>query len=203
MDNHVGLTEKEIDNNPFNQFDKWYKNHLDSGIAIADSVSLGTVSPDGRVSVRTVLLKNYDDHGFVFYTNYNSKKASQLSSNNKAALLFYWPDVGRQVRIEGVVDKVTDAESESYFKTRPRESQLSAWTSNQSSVVPNRKYLEDRYDFFKKRFLNKPVEKPPHWGGFRIIPDWFEFWQNGKYRLHDRLIFTLRKNTWIIERLAP
>ena len=203
MGDNKGFSETEIDINPVNQFNNWYKEHLTSEIAIPDSVSLGTVSSDHRVSVRTILLKDYNESGFVFYTNYNSKKGLDLSSNNRAALLFYWPESGRQVRIEGVVNKVSDQESESYFKTRPRDSQLSAWASEQSSVVPDRQHLEERYEIFKKRFLNKPVEKPPHWGGFRIIPDWFEFWQNGDFRLHDRLTFTLSKNSWIIERLAP
>jgi pyridoxamine 5'-phosphate oxidase len=203
MTNNKGFSEKETDFNPFNQFDKWYKDHLTKGIDIPDSASLGTVSSDGRVSVRTILLKEYDESGFVFYTNYKSRKGSQLNSNNRAALLFYWAESGRQVRIEGVVDKVTEQESESYFKTRPRESQLSAWASEQSTVVTDRQYLEKRYDLYKNRFSNKPVERPPYWGGYRIIPDWFEFWQNGDFRLHDRLTYTKREDIWVIERLAP
>jgi pyridoxamine 5'-phosphate oxidase len=193
----------EIDNDPFTQFDKWYKEHLATGCAIPDSVNLGTASSAGEVSVRTVLLKGYDERGFVFYTNYNSKKGSQLLSNKKAALLFYWSESGRQVRIEGGVDKVSGKESALYFQTRPRESQLSAWASEQSSVIPDRQYLENRYELFKNRFLNNPIEKPPHWGGFRVIPNWFEFWQNGEFRLHDRFSYTLQKETWLIERLGP
>jgi pyridoxamine 5'-phosphate oxidase len=118
-------------------------------------------------------------------------------------LLFYWPESGRQVRIEGVADKVPAEESESYFKTRPRESQLSAWASEQSSVIPDRQHLKKRYDLYKNKFYNKPVEKPQHWGGFRIVPNWFEFWQEGDFRLHDRLTYTKRKDIWVIERLAP
>ena len=203
MINNKSLSEKAIDLNPFVQFDKWFKERLTSGIAIPDSVSLGTASADGRVSVRTVLLKDYDKNGFVFFTNYNSRKGSHLSSNRKAALLFHWPESGRQVRIEGVADKVPEEESESYFKTRPRESQLSAWASEQSSVIPDRQHLEKRYDLYKNKFYNKTVEKPQHWGGFRIVPDWFEFWQEGDFRLHDRLTYTKRKDIWVIERLAP
>jgi pyridoxamine 5'-phosphate oxidase len=203
MADTIYFSEKEIDRNPFIQFDKWYKEHLKSGIEVPDSVNLGTSSSEGRVSVRTVLLKGYDESGFVFFTNYNSKKGSQLVSNHKAALLFYWPEAVRQIRIEGVSVRLSVAESDDYFKTRPRESQLGAWASEQSSVIPDRGYLEKRYEFFKTNFENKSVERPPYWGGFRIIPEWFEFWQNGEFRLHDRLIYSKRNDVWIIERLAP
>jgi pyridoxamine 5'-phosphate oxidase len=203
MINNKGLSEKAIDLNPFIQFDIWFKERLTSGIAMPDSVSLGTASADGRVSVRTVLLKDYSDNGFVFFTNYNSKKGSQLSSNHRAALLFYWPESGRQIRIEGVADKISEEESESYFKTRPRESQLSAWASEQSSVIPDRQHLEKRYDSYQNKFNNKLVDKPQHWGGYRLVPDWLEFWYEGDFRLHDRLTYTKRKDIWVIERLAP
>jgi pyridoxamine 5'-phosphate oxidase len=198
--NHLKST---IDPSPVAQFDYWYKKHLTSGLAIPDSVSLGTSSDTGRVSVRTVLLKDYNDKGFVFYTNYNSKKGLQLSANPRAALLFYWAESGRQVRIEGSVEKVSNYDSKSYFKTRPKESQLAAWASDQSSVIPDHLHLTNRYESYKNTFLNTPVEKPPYWGGFRIIPDWFEFWQNGEFRLHDRITYTKRKDEWIIEQLAP
>jgi pyridoxamine 5'-phosphate oxidase len=118
-------------------------------------------------------------------------------------LLFYWPESGRQVRIEGVTKKVSAKDSESYFKTRPRESQLSAWASEQSSIIPDRQYLEKRYDIYKNLYSDKPVDKPPHWGGFRLIPEWFEFWQERQFRLHDRLTYTKRKDLWVIERLSP
>lgn len=193
----------EADKNPFIQFDKWFKEHIISESRTPNSVSLGTASLDGRVSLRTVLLKEYNESGFVFYTNYKSKKSIQLMSNYKAALLFYWPESGRQIRIEGITERISDKESESYFKTRPRESQLSAWASEQSSVIPHREYLEKRYQLYKNKFLNKPVKKPPYWGGFRLIPGWVEFWQNGELRLHDRLTYTKRKNIWVIDRLAP
>ncbi len=198
-----GLSESMIDKNPFKQFDVWYKDHLAEGDEIPDSVSLGTTSAEGRVSVRTVLLKDYNENGFVFFTNYNSRKSSQLDSTKQAALLFYWPLKSRQVRIEGTVEKVTEKESEVYFESRPRESQLAAWASEQSSVIPDREYLDKRYEFYKDRFNNKPVPKPQHWGGYRIIPDWFEFWQAGEFRLHDRLTYTRMHNVWFIERLAP
>ena len=197
------LSEKTADKDPFVQFSKWYNEHLEAGIAIPETVSLGTASASGSVSVRTVLLKGYDEKGFVFFTNYNSKKGVQLSENHTAALLFYWSESGRQVRIEGITEKVTDNESASYFRTRPRESQISAWASEQSSIIPDRSSLEKRYDFFKAKFENQEVAKPPHWGGFRIIPDVFEFWSDGEFRLHDRIIYARKKNGWVIYRLAP
>jgi pyridoxamine 5'-phosphate oxidase len=153
--------------------------------------------------VRTVLLKSYDENGFVFYTNYNSRKAMQLSTNPKAALLFYWPGSGRQIRIEGTTKLLSDSDSESYFSSRPRESQIGAWASEQSAVIPDRKHLEQRYELYKNLFENKPVSRPPHWGGYRLDPAWFEFWQNREFRLHDRITYTRKKDLWIIERLAP
>jgi pyridoxamine 5'-phosphate oxidase len=197
------ISEKTINKNPFIQFNIWYQEHLTENIEIPNTVSLGTASAHGDVSVRTVLLKGFNDAGFVFFTNYNSKKALQLSFNKRAALLFYWSETGRQIRIEGVAEKVSEEESESYFKSRPRESQLAAWASEQSSVIPDRSHLEKRFGFYDTTYSKIPVEKPPHWGGFRIVPDWFEFWQNGEYRLHDRLAYSKRGSVWVIERLAP
>jgi len=203
MHSNNNLSEDKVDTNPFVQFDKWYKEHLSSDAVVPNTVSLGTASSRGDVSVRTVLLKGYDESGFVFFTNYNSKKSSQLLSNRKAALLFYWPDSGRQIRIEGSADKVPDEESEQYFKTRPRESQLSAWASEQSSAIPDRTYLEKRYDLFENKFNGRIIKRPLYWGGFRLIPDWFEFWQERDFRLHDRLSYIKRKEIWVTKRLAP
>ena len=197
------FSENMIDPNPFIQFKSWYSDHLKEGIAIPEAMTLATSSNDGHVSARTVLLKDYDDKGFLFFTNYRSRKSSQLALNPKAALLFYWPESGRQIRIEGVTEKIPEADSESYHRTRPRESQLSAWASEQSSVIPDRQHLEKLYNFYKNSYSEKQIEKPPHWGGFRLIPDWFEFWQNGEYRLHDRMTYTKREDLWIIKRLAP
>jgi len=202
MNNKV-LTEKNVDPDPFIQFSIWYNEHLKAGIAIPDTVSLGTASLSGRVSVRTVLLKGFDEKGFVFFTNFKSKKGVQLSENKNSAMLFYWPESGRQIRIEGITEKVSEEESASYFSTRPRDSQISAWASEQSSVIPDRQYLEERHDYYKARYENKPVEKPPNWGGFRLIPDFFEFWKDGEFRLHDRVVYTLVKKSWVISRLAP
>jgi pyridoxamine 5'-phosphate oxidase len=203
MSNSKVFSEETIDPNPFVQFKSWYSEHLCSGISIPEAMTLATSSNDGKISARTVLLKDYDYSGFLFFTNYRSRKSSQLALNPRAALLFYWAETGRQIRIEGVTEKVSEAESESYYRTRPIESQLSAWASEQSSVIPDRQHLDKLYSFYKNRYSERPVEKPPHWGGFRLIPDWFEFWQNGEYRLHDRLTYTKKEDLWIIKRLAP
>ena len=203
MDKNRILSEESADPDPFLQFDSWYKEHLSGGIAIPESFSLGTTSSDGKVSVRTVLLKDYGENGFVFFTNYNSRKSLQISVNTNVAMLFYWPESGRQVRIEGMAEKVSAAYSDTYFKTRPRESQLSAWASDQSSVIPDRLYLEKRYDYYREKFSGKQVERPPWWGGFLIIPNWFEFWNNDEFRLHDRITYSGKNGIWIIERLAP
>jgi pyridoxamine 5'-phosphate oxidase len=197
------LSEETVDPDPIVQFSNWYKEHLEAGIAIPESVSLGTASAGGRVSVRTVLMKGFDENGFLFFTNYNSKKGIQIKENPFAALLFYWPESARQVRIEGIAEKVTEKESASYFSTRPRESQLSAWASEQSSVIPDRRFLEKRQEFHAAMFENKMVQKPPHWGGFRLIPDMMEFWSDGEFRLHDRIVYTRRNDLWVINRLAP
>lgn len=199
----VALQEEDFDYNPFSQFHIWYSGRDTNSLAIPDSVSLGTASAEGRVSVRTVLLKGYDTTGFVFYTNYGSRKSSDMASNPKAALLFYWPECSRQIRIEGSVVKVTEEESQVYFASRPRDSQLSAWASKQSSVVADRKFIENRFEFYKNEFAGKIVEKPPFWGGFRLLPDWFEFWQDGGFRLHDRISYKKTGDSWILERLAP
>jgi pyridoxamine 5'-phosphate oxidase len=197
------LTEKTAEKNPFVQFTKWYNEHLEAGIAIAETVSLATASVNGKVSLRTVLLKGYNENGFIFFTNYKSKKGVQLSENNSAALLFYWPESGRQVRIEGIAEKISDKDSAFYFSTRPRESQISAWASEQSSIIPDRKFLEERYNFYNTKFENREVEKPPYWGGFLIIPDFFEFWCDREFRLHDRIIYNRTEDVWIMKRLAP
>ncbi len=203
MEKYEVLSENTIDSNPFVQFNNWFRQHLASGFPNPTSVSLGTAMPDGTVSVRTVLLKEHNEDGFVFFTNYTSRKATHLESNNKAALLFYWPESSRQVRIEGIAKMISDKASDNYYKSRPRESRLSAWASKQSSVIPGRDYLESRFLYYKDKFAGKAVERPPFWGGYRIIPSWFEFWQDGKFRLHDRISYSLIDGSWIIERLAP
>ncbi|HKK42227.1 MAG TPA: pyridoxamine 5'-phosphate oxidase [Bacteroidales bacterium] len=203
MKKYEVLSENTIDADPFIQFDTWYRQHLQSGSPNPSSVSLGTASDNGTVSVRTVLLKEYSEDGFVFFTNYTSRKALHLNMNNNAALLFYWPESGRQVRIEGRTEKISPEASTRYYISRPRASRLSAWASKQSSVIPGREYLEECFSCYKKKFKGHPVERPSFWGGYRIMPSWFEFWQNGKDRLHDRICYSFREDTWVTERLAP
>jgi pyridoxamine 5'-phosphate oxidase len=197
------LSEKSTYADPFYQFNLWYSGRLKHNTAIPDAVNLGTASSSGRVSVRTVLLKGYDSRGFVFFTNYNSEKGRQLLQNPFATLHFHWPESGQQIRIEGLVEKTDESESENYFRTRPRESQLAAWASDQSSIIPNRLHLESRFDHFSKKFADKPIDKPPHWGGFRLIPDMFEFWRDRNFRLHDRIQYKYSDGIWTINRLAP
>ena len=203
MDINKILSENTADPDPFIQFGAWYKERLSSVKLYPDAVSLATSSKDGHVSVRTVLLKDYSKAGFVFFTNYKSKKGSQLTENASAAMLFYWPESGRQVRIEGHVEKVSRKESELYFRSRPRVSQIGAWASEQSTIIPDRKYLDDRVAFFSNKFSDRNVELPPHWGGYILIPELIEFWQEGEFRLHDRIQYTRKENYWLIERLAP
>ena len=203
MNTKVLLTEDKVDLNPFVQFKNWFQEREGSGTDVPNSVSLGTSSIEGEVSVRTVLLKDYNETGFVFFSNYLSKKGRQMENNPRAALLFYWPESGRQVRIEGKVYMVSSEESDFYFNTRPEESRISAWASEQSSVIPDRQYLETRFGFYRNKFLHGSIERPPHWGGYRLIPSWFEFWQSGQHRLHDRICYTLTNGKWVINRLAP
>lgn len=199
----MDFSEKTIDPNPIVQFKIWYDEHVAEGMEIPESVTLATSSVEGKVSARTILLKEFSDDGFVFFTNYNSRKGSQILSNSNSALLFYWPESGRQVRVEGIAEKISAKASDAYFRTRPRESQLAVWASDQSSVIPDRNHLDTLYNFYKNKFSEKPVERPQYWGGFRLIPAWFEFWQNRDYRLHDRLTYIKVKDIWKIERLAP
>lgn len=188
---------------PFAQFDLWYSERLASGVSYPDSFSLGTAGSAGAVSVRTVLLKEYGPEGFVFFTNYESRKGSQLSQNPFAAMLFYWPESERQVRIEGRTSRVSEDDSIAYFRSRPRESQIGAWASNQSRVIPGRSFLEKRFSEYEEKFRGKDIPRPPYWGGYRIVPLWFEFWQEGKHRLHQRTVYRLEKGIWITEILAP
>jgi pyridoxamine 5'-phosphate oxidase len=197
------LSERSVDRDPFLQFGKWYSERESEDVAFPNAFSLATATLNGDVSVRTVLLKDFTNAGFVFFTNYSGRKGRQLAENGKAAMLFYWPDPGRQVRIEGSVEKISEAESLEYFSRRPRESRIGAWASDQSSVIPGREYLDNRFDEFEEKFSGKNIPLPPHWGGFRIVPAWFEFWQEGKHRLHDRITYSLTDKGWVIKRLAP
>jgi len=201
----LALTKDNIDANPIRQFQRWYDEVRANGVSEQDAISmtLATATRDGRPSARVVLLKSFSDLGFVFFTNYLSRKAKELSENPRASLLFYWSQLWRQVRIEGDVEKISAADSEAYFQSRPLGSKLGAWTSNQSEVVENRETLEARFGELEKRF-GEEVPRPEHWGGYRLRPNSVEFWQGRDNRLHDRLRYRLRENgEWLIERLAP
>jgi pyridoxamine 5'-phosphate oxidase len=203
MVRYKSLSKKSVEKDPFVQFEKWYSERLVSGISKPNAFSLATSTSKGDVSSRTVLLKEYSRAGFVFFTNYSSKKGKQMSENKKTAMLFYWPEKGRQVRVEGTVEKISPEESLIYFSSRPRESRIGAWASEQSSTITDREYLDKRFSGFIEKFKGKAVPLPPHWGGFRIIPSWFEFWQEGRHRLHDRITYQSPGRGWIISRLAP
>jgi pyridoxamine 5'-phosphate oxidase len=204
MKNHINsFSEACIDYNPFVQFSIWFNERPLSLIKEPYAAALATTGNDGRISQRIVLVKEFDETGFRFFTNYNSLKGLQLESNPSCAILFYWPESGRQVRIEGNALKVPAERSQTYFKTRPRESQISSWASQQSAVIPSREFLQKKFDMYKNMFYNMPVEKPEHWGGFCLVPNWFEFWQEGDFRLHDRIIYLKRDDIWVTERLAP
>ncbi|HEX2968078.1 MAG TPA: pyridoxamine 5'-phosphate oxidase [Bacteroidales bacterium] len=203
MDEISLVSEKTLPENPFVLFGVWYDRHLSDVKKIPDSMFLGTTSAKGRVSVRTVLLKDYDNTGFTFFTNYNSKKGLQIESHRNVALLFYWPESGRQVRIEGVAEKTSIEVSDAYFATRTRDSQLSAWASMQSKIITDRLHLEATFNLYKEKFSGLPVPRPEYWGGYKISPFLFEFWEDRENRLHDRVEYYLDKTRWIIRRLSP
>lgn len=198
------LLEKDVEPDAIMQFDKWWEEAVRSEITEVNAMTLATASADGVPSARIVLLKAYDKRGFVFYTNYESFKGKQLAENPRACLLFFWKELERQVRITGLVEKVTDGESDAYFSSRPEGSRIGAWTSPQSQVIVNREWLEERERRFVKEFSVKQLTRPPYWGGYRIIPINIEFWQGRSNRLHDRILYTLQEDaTWMTERLAP
>jgi len=195
--------EKDTDPNPIKQFEKWFYEALDANLREPNAMALATSTNIGKPSVRIVLLKSYDKNGFVFFTNYESRKGNELSENPVAALVFWWGELGRQIRIEGRVEKIPRKESVEYFQSRPVESQISAWTSSQSQVIESRESLERRYLEIKKGYEGKTIPCPSHWGGYRLIPQTFEFWQGWANRLHDRILYTRIKDGWKIQRLAP
>jgi len=198
------LTEKEINSDPLQQFDKWWKEALDSGIEEANAMTLATASNDGIPSARIVLLKGFDAKGFIFFTNYNSFKGQQLLENPRACLVFFWKELERQVRITGLVTKISDQESDDYFKSRPEGSRIAAWASPQSQVIASRNWLEENQKKVQAKFEHNPIQRPPHWGGYRVMPINIEFWQGRPNRLHDRINYTLQENgDWLVDRLAP
>ena len=199
----IELNEKTVSKDPFEQFDIWFKDTLNSRLPEPNAMIISTASRAGMPSVRTVLLKSYDNRGFVFFTNYESKKGKDLGENPKAAILFLWKEMERQIRIIGRVEKTTQKESELYFRSRPKESQLGAWASKQSTVLPDRNHLTENYKKYRKQFEGREIPLPPHWGGYRVIPTEFEFWQGRENRLHDRICYTKERNSWYISRLSP
>jgi pyridoxamine 5'-phosphate oxidase len=200
----AGLLEKDLARNPFAQFEKWFQEAEAARITEPNALSLATAGRDGRPSVRTVLLKHCDGRGFVFYTNYESRKGRELADNAHAALLFPWVALERQVIAEGVITKVAREEADAYFHSRPRASQLAAWASPQSTVVAGRAVIEESYRVVEKKYEGREVPLPPHWGGFRLAPETVEFWQGRRSRLHDRLRYRREPGgDWVVERLAP
>ncbi|MDP3921011.1 MAG: pyridoxamine 5'-phosphate oxidase [Candidatus Omnitrophota bacterium] len=198
------LSEAAAGLDPVVLFGKWFRRAEHSGIYKANAMTLATVAAGGRAATRTVLLKSHDSRGFIFFTNYRSQKARELKRSANASLLFHWAILGRQVRIDGRVKKVARAESEAYFATRPRDYQLGAWASDQSSVVRSRKAMDKRMDAVKKKFFGRSVPCPAHWGGYRLAPKRMEFWQERPGRFHDRLRYTkIKTDRWRRERLAP
>ena len=201
----AGLDLTEVDPDPIAQFDVWFQQALDGDIIEPNAMTLATATPEGKPSARIVLLKGFSDRGFVFYTNYESLKGQQLIVNPYAALVFLWDKLERQVRIEGKVEQLSSEESDKYFYSRPRASQLGAWASEQSRVIANREELEQNLAELEAQYADSEViPRPPHWGGFRVIPQQIEFWQGRPSRLHDRLVYCLQDDgSWQIERLSP
>ncbi len=198
-----GLTEKDLARDPFRQFEKWFQEAEAAKIPEPNAMTLTTATREGRPSARTVLLKGLDGRGFVFYSNYEGRKGRELDANPYVALLFPWVAMERQVIIEGTVTKVAREESEAYFHSRPRASQLGAWVSQQSSIISGRAVLEDGFKAVEKKYAGQDVPLPPNWGGWRVAPEAVEFWQGRRSRLHDRLRYRRGKDGWTVERLAP
>lgn len=197
------LTEVELSPDPVEQFRIWFEEAREAGVPEPNAMTLGTADASGRVSCRTVLLKAYDERGFVFFTNYGSRKARQIAENPQGSLLFPWVVLARQIEVAGRVEKISTAESLAYFLSRPYLSRLGAWVSDQSSVISSRQILLSKFEELKRRFADGEVPKPEGWGGFRVIPETIEFWQGGGARLHDRFLYTRSGEGWKIDRLAP
>ena len=198
------LSEEDVSADPFEQFTQWMREALERGGSEANAMTVATATGDGVPSARTVLLKGFDERGFVFYSNYESQKGRELAENPRAALLFHWHLLARQIRINGTVQRTSTEESEAYFHSRALGSQLGAAVSHQSQVIPSRKWLEDRLRELEAQYGEGEVPLPSYWGGFRVIPESFEFWQGRPSRLHDRLRYTLQADgSWKIERLSP
>lgn len=197
------LDKNNTEANPFDQFDIWFKEMLDSKLHEPTAVILATATKDGKPSARALLLKGYNKDGFIFYSNYGSRKGKEIEENNSGALLFFWPELERQIRIEGFIEKVSQKASDDYFKTRPYKSRVGAWASAQSSVIPGRSEILKKFFKYLLKFHSKNIPLPDFWGGYILIPEVFEFWQGRASRLHDRIRFRKESNDWIKERLSP
>ncbi|MDP1817742.1 MAG: pyridoxamine 5'-phosphate oxidase [Leadbetterella sp.] len=197
------LLENNVSKNPIIQFSVWFKDAINAELVEANAMVLSTIK-DSKPSARVVLLKGFDENGFVFFTNYTSHKGQELAGNNAACITFFWDKLERQVRIEGLMEKVTSEDSDAYFWSRPRESQIGAWVSDQSTVIKGREILDEKLAFYQQKFENEVViPRPQHWGGYVLKPQTMEFWQGRPNRLHDRLLYTLENDSWKIERLSP
>jgi len=199
----ANLSEAAVADEPMEQFAKWMQEAITAKLPEPNAMTLSTLSADGYPDSRVVLLKEANEEGFVFYTNYNSDKAQQMGLDPKVSLTFLWKDLQRQVRVLGEASKEDEAKSEAYFQSRPRGSQLGAWVSPQSDVIPSRDFLEDRLVALEAQYEGKPIPKPPHWGGYVVAPTAIEFWQGRPSRLHDRIRYTKLDGRWVIQRIAP
>jgi pyridoxamine 5'-phosphate oxidase len=197
------LDEANVSPDPITEFARWFDEAVKAEVQEPNAMTLASVGPEGMPSARIVLLKGFDERGFVFFTDYRSQKGTELEQNPRAALVFYWPELERQIRITGETAPIERGESEAYFRTRPRGSRISAWVSHQSQVIASRKLLEDRVPELESMYPADDVPLPPYWGGFRVLPATVEFWQGRISRLHDRIRYTRSGNTWRIERLSP
>lgn len=197
------LLEENTGDDPYSLFEKWLKEAVSAQAHEPNAMVLSTVSQDGKPSSRIVLLRDFTEEGLVFFTNYNSRKGQDIQSNKHASLLFFWPEIERQIRIDGVIERTSEEVSDAYFLSRPRESRLGAWASAQSKEIPSREFLEDLYNEADQRFKGKDIPRPAHWGGFILKPDYIEFWQGRPSRLHDRLFFKKENNDWTRGRLSP
>jgi pyridoxamine 5'-phosphate oxidase len=199
-----GLSRQDLDRDPFKQFERWFQQACQADILEPNAMSLATVSAQGQPTLRTVLLKYFDREGFIFFTNYESQKARQIEGNSQVALLFLWLPLKQQVQILGTASKISTAESLKYFATRPRGNQLGAWCSQQSTIISSKKLLEMKFEEIERKFANREIPLPSFWGGYRIVPHSFEFWQGQVNRLHDRFFYSRSQDgNWEIQRLSP